>query len=109
MIPRVAPAGRQADLEPAVEHFAKPVKIRPWPGPKPVFVTDIESRPGRIEWKDLCVPPEPLSQFLGIRFGKHRDFESLRRGPNKRRGNDQVTQSPEFDDEQFWFQNGLAQ
>ncbi len=81
---------------------SQPDHAPPRPLPEPVFI--FEGGPGRDEGDDAHAGPEAALQFQRVRLGEQSHVEPLRRGAQERRGNGEVAQPPQFNDEQFGFQ-----
>ena len=76
---------------------SQPGDFPPWPLPEPVFI--FEGGPGRDEGDDAHAGPEAALQIERVRLGEQGDVEPLRRGAQERRGNGEVAQPPQFNDE----------
>lgn len=75
----------------------------PRPAPKLVFV--FEGRPRCGERRHFHPGPKPGLQIERERLGQQRDFKPCRHRAQKGRGDDEIAQPPEFNDEQFGFQS----
>jgi hypothetical protein len=72
------------------------------PAPEMIFV--FESGPGRDKGFHMHGGPEARLQIKREGLGEESDIRSFGGGLKKRCGDDQVAQSPEFDDKKFGFQ-----
>ena len=110
MIARIAPAGRQGDVEMFAPDVVQDAKHGP-PGPAKeiIFAVEGEGGPGGVEGNDLHRRPEAGQQIESERFGQESDVKLLAGLAQKRRGNGEVAHAPEFDDQQFWLHdNGFT-
>ena len=73
------------------------------PRPAPEMVFTMERRPRGGEGNGVHFRPEARTQFLGEGFGQQGDGEFFRCGPEKGRGDDQIAETPKFENEQFGF------
>src|SRR6266478_3121035 len=103
MISRV-PAGRQTNVKPLSHQMAKTQNLPPRPGEQAVLV--LESRPRGDEGNHLDLTPKTRLEIQSVRLGQQRHGISLADRLQKRRGDHQVTQSPEFDYQELRFHSG---
>ena len=97
MITRV-PARGKAELKMFQRKPAGYMEDLP-PRPAPEIVFAFEGRPRRGEGDNLHPRPQAGLQIEREGFGQQRHLKVFRRGAQKRRGNDEVAQPPQFDDE----------
>lgn len=99
------PARGKAEVEMfGGEFVSQPDHFQKRPMPEVIFV--FESGPWRDKSLDAHVRPEARLQVSRERLGEQRDVEFFSGGAQERRGDDEVAESPQFDDEQFGFQGG---
>ena len=101
MIARI-PSGRESQIKLGTgQPLTQALHLQPWPVPKLILV--LEGRPRGDEGFHLHLGPEAESEVTGKWFGQQGDRKFLRRRPQEGRGDGEVTQTPEFDDQQFGF------
>ena len=97
MVPRI-PVRGEAEVKPFRRQLpAQTGYFQQRPAPKLVFV--FESRPRRGERDNFHARPETRLQIKREGLGQQRHLKVFRRGAQKWRGDDEVAQPPQFDDE----------
>jgi len=103
MVARIPAARNRAAELFGLKLADQPEYHRPRPAPQAVFVTKAKGGPRGGEGNDLRSRPEAGAHFLRERLGEDGDGVFFRRRLNERGGDDQISQPPQFNDEQFWF------
>ena len=93
------PARRNPDVKSSARKFFSEF-VKFCPRPVPQFVFALKCSPRRDEWNDFHLWPKSRLQVLCKWFGDERDGVFLARGAQEWRGDDEIAESPKFDDEQ---------
>ena len=103
MIPRVPARGEAEFKTLRGQPLAQTGRFQQRPAPELVFV--FEGRPRRGERDHFHTRPETGLQIERVGFAQQCDVKPFRHRAQKWRGDDEIPQSPQFNDEQFWFQS----